>query len=353
MKGIILKGDNIDAFDYLKNEFLNKIKCVYIDPPYNNGENYKYYNDTKHEKWLREVKKRAVELREFLTDDGSFWVSINDSEVHYLKVGLDEIFGRNNFVSTIVWNHKLTRENRTLFSRNNEYILVYAKSIKEFKSARNPLPATEDLQNRYKNPDNDPRGPWQSVTISVQNGHAVPSQTYPLVSPNGKVHYPPKGRVWVHNKDKMMKEIEGNNIWFGKTGDNVPRKKKFLKDTKIGLTPETLWFAKEVGTTEEAKKDFLELFPNIDPFETPKPERLLERIIKISTNENDWVMDAYAGSGTTCTAAMKNNRNFIGIEIGEHALDITFERVKNISNGKYKLSYVDLSKELENGLEKI
>jgi adenine-specific DNA-methyltransferase len=345
MEGIIIKGDNLTVLKSIKSQFERKIKCVYIDPPYNNGESYKYYNDKKQEKWLKEVEQRAVMLHEFLTEDGSFWISINDAEVHYLKVGLDAIFGRNNFVTTIIWNHKLSRENRNIFSRNNEYILVYAKSIKSFKRSRNLLPPTEELINRYKNPDNDPRGLWQSVSLSAQNGHAVDSQYYGLKSPNGRIHYPPKGRVWVHNQERMLQEIENNNIWFGKTGDNVPRKKKFLKDAKIGLTPETLWFGEDVGTTEEAKKELISLFPSMEPFETPKPERLLKRIIEISSNEDDWILDAYAGSGTTCSVAMKYNRNFIGIEIGNHAADIIYERVNKSNKKDFKISFIDMSKD--------
>lgn len=327
----IYKGDNLKVMKYMGNRYLNKVRCIYIDPPYNNGENYKYYNDKRHEKWLFDLSKRIEILKDFLTEDGSIWVSINDSEVHYLKVEMDKIFGRQNFVNTIVWNHKKSRENRTIFSRNCEYILVYAYDINAFKSFRNLLPPSEDQLKRYKNPDNDERGPWQSISLNVQDGHAVKSQYYGVESPSGQIHYPPKGRVWIYNAKRMALEIEKNNIWFGISGTGVPRRKKFLSESKVGLTPQTLWSNEEVGSTEEAKKDFLKEFPEIDAFDTPKPVRLLERIIEISSNEGDIVMDVFSGSGSTGVAAFTKGRNFIGIEIGEHARNIIFERLNNMN----------------------
>ena len=346
----IYKGDNLNVMKKISNKYSNKIKCIYIDPPYNNGENYKYYNDKKKKKWLSDLSKRIVLLRNFLSDDGSIWVSINDSEVHYLKVEMDKIFGRENFINTIVWNHKKSRENRTIFSRNCEYILVYAYNINHFKKVRNLLPPSTEQLKRYKNPDNDTRGPWQSISLNVQDGHAAKSQYYGIKGPNGQLHYPPKGRVWIYNAERMALEIEKNNIWFGANGNGVPRKKKFLSESKIGLTPETLWLSEEVGSTEESKKEFLKEFPDIDAFDTPKPVKLLERIIEISSNEDDIIMDVYSGSGSTGVAAVSKKRNFIGIEIGDHAKDIIFERVNRINqkkfNNKININIIDSTSDI-------
>lgn len=345
MFATVYRGDNLDVMKKIKADYLKQVKCIYIDPPYNNGESYKYYNDRRHGQWLFELSKRLVELRDFLCEDGSIWISINDSELHYLKVEMDKIFGRKNFVNTIVWNHKKSRENRTIFSKNCEYILVYAYDIQLFKESRNLLPPTQEQLDRYKNPDDDARGPWQSISLNVQNGHAVSSQYYSIEGPTGRIHYPPKGRVWIYNKERIMREIDANNIWFGKDGNGVPRKKKFLSKSKIGLTPQTLWMGEEVGTTEEAKKDFMEEFPTIEAFDTPKPTKLLKRIIEIASDKNDLIMDVYAGSGSTGVAALESKRNFVGIEIGDHAKKITFDRLenlkKNIEEEELLLSFVE------------
>lgn len=336
-KNIIIYGDNSIALELLEHDYENKVKCIYIDPPYNNGEVYNHYHDDKeHEIWIRDISKVLVKLEKLLSEDGSIWISIDDSEVHYLKVAADKIFGRKNFINTIIWQHRTTRENRNIFSNNHEYILVYAKNPQKFKSTRNLLPNTEEVLKRYKNPDNDSRGPWQSVTAHVQSGHAVQSQFYDIIAPNGKVHKLPKGRCWAYNQERMQQEIKENNIWFGKDGNGVPRVKKFLCDRKDGITPETLWLGKEVGTTKCAKKHILSLFPKEVVFDTPKPEELIKRILDISTNEGDLVLDAYLGSGTTAAVAHKMKRNYIGIEVGKQALDLVVPRLNKVIEGEDK-----------------
>lgn len=336
-KNILIKGDNKLVLPELLPIYANKIKCIYIDPPYNNGDSYYYYHDnTTTTEWLENMYKVLTNLKSLLRKDGSIWISIDDKEMAYLKVEADKIFGRQNFVGTIVWQQRKTRENRAVFSCNHEYILVYAKDIKAFKKTRNLLPVSEDyIDSKYKNPDNDPRGPWQSVSASVQAGHAVPSQFYTIISPSGIEYNPPKGRCWVYNRERMLLEIEENNIWFGKSGNNVPRIKKFLKDAKIGLTPETLWVGDQYGTTDSAKKHLLSLFPEArEVFDTPKPEELIQQILEISTNEDDFVLDCFLGSGTTVAVAHKLHRHYIGIEIGTQMSDLVVCRMKKVIEGE-------------------
>ena len=336
-KNILIKGDNKAILPELVSVYGGKIKCIYIDPPYNNGDSYHYYNDnTTTSAWLKDMRNVLSSLKMLLKKDGSIWISIDDKEMAYLKVEADRIFGRENFASTIVWQQRKTRENRAVFSCNHEYVLVYAKDIKAFKKSRNLLPVGEDfVGSKYKNPDNDPRGPWQSVSASVQAGHAVVSQFYTIISPVGVEFDPPKGRCWAYNKERMLREIAEHNIWFGLEGRNTPRIKKFLSNAKIGLTPETLWSGDNYGTTDSAKKHLLSLFPEMENiFDTPKPEELIKQIIEIASNEGEYVLDCYIGSGTTMATAHKLNRNYIGIEIGEQMTDLVVRRMNLVVNGE-------------------
>ena len=333
----MIHGDNKDVLAELWPEYTSKIRCIYIDPPYNNGETYHYYDDNNTQgEWLRDMRHVLNLLRPLMSKNGSIWISIDDSEMAYLRVEADKIFGRENFAGTIIWQQRKSRENRAVFSCNHEYILVYAKDLKEFKKKRNLLPVGADfIDSKYKNPDNDPRGPWQSVTANVQAGHAVPSQFYTVVSPSGVHHDPPKGRCWIYNEERMKREIAQGNIWFGRDGSNTPRVKKFLRDAKIGLTPETIWLADEVGTSDSAKKQLMTLFPdNENIFETPKPEELLKRIIEIASDEGDYVLDCYIGSGTTIATAHKLNRHYIGIEIGNQMSELVVKRMRMVVDGE-------------------
>lgn len=334
-ENILVQGDNLKVLELLNGTYAGKVKCAYLDPPYNNGESYRHYFDNMgHEEWLNAVTLRLQQIRPLLSKDGSIWISIDDSELHYLKVAADSVFGRTNFVGTIIWERRTTRENRKVLSRNHEYLLVYAKDIKTWAKTRNPLPMSEEAMSRYKNPDSDPRGPWQSVSLNVQDGHATPQQYYTLIAPNGRAHYPPKGRCWIYAQPKMLEEIAKNNIWFGKNGNAVPRVKRFLRDTKGGITPQTLWRADEVGTTSTAKKHLLDLFKEISLFDTPKPEELIYRVIQISTNPSDIVLDPYLGSGTTAAVAHKMGRRYIGIEIGDHIKTHCAQRMRQVVNGE-------------------
>lgn len=335
-QNILIHGDNKDVLGELYPEYASKIRCIYIDPPYNNGETYHYYDDNNTQgDWLRDMRRVLNLLKPLMSKDGSIWISIDDSEMAYLRVEADRIFGRENFAGTIIWQQRKSRENRAVFSCNHEYILVYAKDLKEFKKKRNLLPVGADfIDSKYKNPDNDPRGPWQSVTANVQAGHAVPSQFYTVVSPTGVHHDPPKGRCWIYNEERMKREIAQGNIWFGRNGSNTPRVKKFLRDAKIGLTPETIWLADEVGTSDSAKKQLMTLFPDKENiFETPKPEELLKRIIEIASDEGDYVLDCYIGSGTTIATAHKLSRHYIGIEIGNQMSELVVKRMNKVIEG--------------------
>ena len=332
---VLICGDNLSVLKDIKPLYKQKVSLIYIAPPYNRGDNFKFYKDTKsHDEWVATMRTTILELKEFMKEDGSIWISIDDSEMAYLKVCCDSIFGRENFVSTIVWQKRNTRENRNIFSNNHEYILVYSKNIKLFKKKRNLLPATPELLKRYKNPDNDPRGPWQSVTLSVQAGHAVKSQFYSIVSPTGKIHNPPKGRCWIYNEEKMLEEIKKNNIWFGSDGNCVPRLKKMLADSKLGIVPETLWSVDFAGSTKDAKQELLALdIYDEEVFDTPKPEQLLYRVMQIASNENDLVMDCFSGSGTTVAVAHKMGRDYIGIDIDERTFKYTSERLEKVCEG--------------------
>ncbi len=331
----LIQGENLAILEALLPRFEGAIRCCYIDPPYNNQERHYHYHDSRdHRTWLDETTARVELLVEFLRDDGSLWISIDDRELHYLKVACDTILGRKNFVTTIVWQQRTTRENRKTFSNNHEYVLVYAKDLRRFNATRNTLDLSPEVRARYKNPDNDPRGPWQSITANAQSGHGTPDQFYKLVSPGGKVHEPPPGRCWIYSFKKMQKEIADGNLWFGKDGNGAPRIKKFLSAVRTGLTPHTLWTADEVGTNDFAKKHLIRLFPEKDVFDTPKPESLIYRIIQIATSRGDLVLDAYLGSGTTAAVAHKCGRQYIGIEEGDHAVTHCSERLQLVIDGE-------------------
>jgi adenine-specific DNA-methyltransferase len=332
---MIIRGENLQVLEALSPEFAGRVRCIYIDPPYNNQEQYQHYADSLgHERWLAEVCARLERLAGFLTTDGSLWISIDDREVHYLKVAADRILGRENFVTTVVWQQRTTRENRKVFSNNHEYLLVYARDARAFKAARNLLDPTPEVAGRYRNPDRDPRGPWQSVSANVQAGHATPSQFYVLTSPNGRQHRPPQGRCWVYNQPRMEDEIVNNNVWFGRDGNGVPRLKRFLRGAAGGLTPATLWPAGEAGTNKDAKKHLLQMFPRQPVFDTPKPEALVRRVLHIATNPGDLVLDAYLGSGTTSAVAHKMCRRYVGIEQGAHAVTFCAGRMRQVVEGE-------------------
>jgi len=320
----------------LEQEYAGKVKCVFIDPPYNTGSAFTHYDDgVEHSIWLGLMRDRLEIIRNLMSEDGSLWITIDDNEAHYLKVLCDEIFGRKNFVATMIWEKRTSRENRRVFSFNHDYVLVYAKNKPGFEAIRNPLKLNQEVLGRYKNPDNDDRGPWQSVSANAQAGHATPSQFYKLRLPSGREIDPPKGRCWLYTQERMKQEIAAGNIWFGVDGNNVPRLKKFLRDNQgKGLTPETVWPASEVGTNDDAKKSLLQLLSNVPVFDNPKPESLLQRIVHIATNPNDLILDSFAGSGTTGAVAHKMGRRWIMVELGEHCHTHIIPRIQKVIDGE-------------------
>lgn len=331
----IIQGDNLDVLQAIQPAFQGSVRCIYVDPPYNNQESYTHYEDAlPHDEWLRQITPRLKLLWNLLSSDGSLWISIDDRELHYLKVALDSICGRSCFMATVVWEHRISRENRRAFSYNHEYIIVYAKEPNRFRETRKKLPLSPSVLARYQNPDNDPRGPWQSVSLNVQAGHGTHAQFYEFVGPSGRRYAPPSGRCWTFAKPRMLEELRKNNVWFGQNGAGAPRLKLFLHDNDRGLNPETLWRAEDVGTTSSAKKHLIALLPRNRQFDTPKPEQLISRIIHIATEPGDLVLDAYLGSGTTAAVAHKMQRRYLGIERGRSAALLAAKRLRKVIDGE-------------------
>ncbi|MFP6067449.1 DNA methyltransferase [Helicobacter pylori] len=328
----LIKGNNLIALHSLKKKFAKQVKCIYIDPPYNTGNDSFNYNDNfNHSSWLVFMKNRLEAAREFLSDDGVIFVQCDDNEQAYLKVLMDEVFGRDNFVNTIIWEKKYSPQNDAKwFSDNHDFILLYAKDKGIWRP--NLLPRTSEMNARYKNLDNDERGAWKPSDCLVKTYMA--SYDYPITTPSGKVVTPPKGRCWMTSKENFQKLVDDNRIYFGRNGDNVPSLKRFLSEVKQGTTPLTIWKYTEVGHNQDATKQLLALFNNVKLFDTPKPEALLQRILEISTKENDLVLDFFAGSGTTCAVAHKMKRRYIGIEQMDYIETITKERLKKVIEGE-------------------
>ena len=330
----LIYGDNLLALKALEQEFSGKVKCVYIDPPYNTGSAFEYYDDgLEHSIWLGLMRDRLEIIRQLLTQDGSIWISIDDNEYPYLRVLCDEMFGRSNFVSTIIWEKRKSRENRRAFSFKHDYIVVYAKDKSAFESVRNPVPISQEVIDRYRNPDNDPRGAWQSVAITAQAGHATASQFYQITTPGGRQIDPPAGNCWRFTAPRLKELMADNRIYFGANGNNVPRQKKFLKESEdAGLTPETIWYADDVGTNDTAKRHSNTIFDG-NGFDSPKPEELIKRILEIATNAGDLVLDSFAGSGTTGAVAHKMGRRWIMVELGEHCHTHIVPRLRKAIDG--------------------
>jgi adenine-specific DNA-methyltransferase len=325
---IIIQGDNLEALKALLPFYAGQVKCVYIDPPYNTGAAYD--DNLEHTMWLSMMYPRLELLRELLAKDGSIWISIDDDEGHYMKVICDEIFGRNNFVANIIWQKKHTRANDAKwFSDNHDHILCYARHKETWRP--NLLARNESSLDNYSNPDNDPRGVWASNPCHVK----TPSENYiyPIKSPSGKSFLPPQGRSWMASQARMRELIADNRIWFGKNGDNAPRFKKFLTEVKDGFVPLTVWLRDEVGDNQEAKLEIKKIFPT-SSFATPKPERLIQRMVTLATNHGDLVLDSFLGSGTTAAVAHKMGRRYIGIEMGKQAKTHCVSRLQKVIDGE-------------------
>ena len=328
---LIIKGNNLIALHSLKKRYAGKVKLIYIDPPYNTGSDSFTYNDSfNHSTWLTFMKNRLQVAKELLTEDGTIWINIDDDEGHYLKIIADEIFGRINFVNTIIWQKKFAPQNDAKwFSDNHDFILVYAKNKLIWKP--NLLPRTEEMNSRYKNPDNDPRGVWTSGDLSVKTYSE--KTDYSIIIPSGRVINPPSGRCWRTSKEKFLEMVSENRIWFGEKGDSVPRIKRFLSEVKDGIVSQTIWKYEEVSHTQEAIQNLNKLFGE-KVFGTPKPEKLIQRIIQLGSEEEDIILDFFMGSGTTQTVAHKMNRQYIGIEQMDYIETVSVERLKKVIAGE-------------------
>ena len=331
---MLIHGDNLLVLKALESKYAGQVKCIYIDPPYNTGSAFEHYDDNlEHSQWLSLMLPRLQILRTLLSEDGTIWISIDDDEQAYLKVLCDEVFGRSNYIETIVWQRAYSPVNlKKTISRSHDYILVYAKNLTKDYSL-NKLPRTAEANDRYKNLDNDPRGVWKSTDSTAQAGHGTTSQFYVLKAPNGKEHTLTAGRCWVYTEEVMKQMIADNRVWFGPDGNNVPALKRFLTEVRDGIVPQTIWPYQEVGHTQEAKKEIKALqFEAI--FDTPKPERLIERVLTIATNPGDLVLDSFLGSGTTAAVAHKMGRRYIGVEMGDHAYTHCKVRLDQVVSGE-------------------
>jgi len=333
-ENLVIKGNNLLALKSIQNKYLNSIEMIYLDPPYNTQSDSFGYNDTfNHSTWLTFMKPRLEVAKRLLTETGSLWVSIDDNEAHYLKVLLDEVFGKGCFVASNVWQKRYSRENREAIGDVHEYIFVYSKNPLLFKERRNLVPINEKQAKVYRNPNNDPKGRWRPIPMTAQAGHATAEQFYEVTSPSGKVFTPPDGRCWGIAKATYERLNAEGRIYFGKNGDAQPNTIRYLSEVE-GVTPWTWWPSEEVGHTDEAKKEMHSLFGKLDTFESPKPERLLERIIHIATSPNDLVLDFFAGSGTTAAVALKLKRKFITIEQMDYIDKFTVKRLHSVIDGE-------------------
>jgi len=330
----LIFGDNLLALKALEQEFSGKVKCVFIDPPYNTGSAFTHYDDrVEHSLWLSLMEQRLELLKTLMRVDGSLWITIDDNECHYLKILCDEVFGRQNFAGHLIWQKVFAVKNSAkYFSASHDHILVYAKELGSWN--RNLLPRESAKETDYKNPDNDKRGPWNSVSLSARNVYNA--GLWGCTTPSGrKIDGPPKGSYWKVSFEKFTELCDDNRIWWGQKGDGIPRRKVFLSEVQSGMVPQTIWGHEDVGNTQEAKREVMNVVPpSAEVFQTPKPERLLHRILSIATLPGDLVLDSFAGSGTTGAVAQKMGRRWIMAELGDHCHTHIVPRLKKVVDGE-------------------
>ncbi|HQZ83393.1 MAG TPA: site-specific DNA-methyltransferase [Pyrinomonadaceae bacterium] len=361
---LIVEGDNLLALKALLPRYAGKVKCIYIDPPYNTGNEGWAYNDNvkspeikkwfdslgrpeivgkegetldRHDRWLCMMYPRLVLLKQFLREDGSIWISIDDNEVANLRQLMDEIFGRQRFVATNAWQKRYSRENRGSIGDVHEYLVVYAMNPSVFQETRHRVPLDEKQAAVYKNPNNDPKGRWRGIPMTAQGWR--PNQMYEIETPSGKVVKPPEGRCWSTIESEYLKLKAAGRIYFGKNGDSQPSTIRYLSEVE-GFVPWTWWPHEEVGHTDESRKEIIEILETQTAFDTPKPTRLLKRILQIATDKDSLILDSFAGSGTTGHAVLKQNRQdggnrkFILVEMDKSiAANVTAERVRRVAQG--------------------
>jgi adenine-specific DNA-methyltransferase len=331
----LIKGDNLLALKSLEAGFSGKVKCVFIDPPYNTGSAFTHYDDgLEHSIWLGLMRDRLEIIRRLLADDGSLWITIDDNEAHYLKVMCDEVFGRSNFVATFAWEKDKGRRNDTDISSAHDHVLLYTANRNIWRKIRNPLPRTEEQKARYRNPDGDHRGPW----LQGDNGTAKSgsdSARFPITLPSGRIVVPPSGNFWRFSIANFEQARAEGRVYFGAKGDGLPIIKRYLTEVQEGVVPRTWWPAEEAGSNQSAKRDHLRKhLPDIEPFATPKPKELLKLALQISTNPGDLVLDSFAGSGTTGAVAHKMGRRWIMVELGEHCHTHIVPRLQKVIDGQ-------------------
>ncbi len=328
----LIFGDNLLALKALEQEFSGKVKCVFIDPPYNTGSAFTHYDDgLEHSIWLGLMRDRLEVIRRLLSEDGSLWITIDDREMPYLRVLLDEVFGRKSFVAQNVWQKRYSRDNNSAIGDVHDYVICYAIDAERFKAVRNKIEPDAKTRSAYRNPNNDPKGPWRLVPMS--GAELRPNQQYPVTTPSGKTIYPPEGRHWSVLEPKFLELVAEGKVFFGKKGDSAPGLIRYFSEIE-GLVPWTWWPHEEVGHTDESKKEIHALFGKSSAFDTPKPERLLRRVLEIATNPNDLVLDSFAGSGTTGAVAHKMGRRWIMVELGDHCHTHIIPRLKKVIDGE-------------------
>lgn len=351
-QNLYIEGDNLEVLKLLQKSYLGKVKMIYIDPPYNTGNDFVYHDDFAmsadeyaeasgavdelgnkyiknmdsngrfHSDWCSMIYSRLMVARTLLTEDGVIFISIDDNENYNLRKICDEIFGSSNFIAEIVWERAYAPINMVKhFSKSHDYILCYAKDIN--KPVCNGLPRPESTNAKYSNPDNDPRGLWRTDNLSV--GPVVPSKVYEIITPSGRVCLPPKGRCWLYTKERYEEMVADNRIWFGENGDNVPAPKRFLSEVKQGLTPMTIWKYTDVGHTQDSMRELRDLFDGEKVFDYSKPVKLMKQIVRLYTNsnENDIILDFFSGSASTAHAVLElnaednGNRHFMMVQLQE------------------------------------
>jgi len=331
----LIFGDNLLALKALEQEFTGKVKCVFIDPPYNTGSAFEHYDDgLEHSIWLSLMRDRLEIFERLLSADGSLWITIDDNEAHYLKIVCDEIFGRSNFVASFVWQKTLTRRNDArVVSVAHDYVLCYAKDVTNFKL--NHLDSNAKQRATYTNRDSDPRGDWLAIPFHAPN--IRPNLTYPITTPAGRVLMPPAGRCWSTTKERFEALLSDNRIYFGRDGGGMAQRKKFWHEDDQSIVPWTWWPFDETGENREANREAKEIAENSGIktiFETPKPEKLLKRIIHIASKPSEIVLDSFAGSGTTGAVAHKMGRRWIMIELGDHIHSHIIPRMAKVADGE-------------------
>lgn len=352
-ENLLVRGDALHALtsllqlDGYRDRYAGKVRLCYLDPPFNTGKTFEHYRDAvARSEWLAMLRDRLVRIRQLLAPDGSVWVHLDDSEQHRARCVLDEVFGPKAFVATVIWQKRTSRDNRKAFSTMHDYIHVYAPlGPVAWKQLRNPLPDG----GAFRNPDGDPNGPWRSVPMTAQAGHGTAGQFYTIVSPAGDAHDPPAGRCWTYTRERFDELVAAGRVYWPRSGRGKPRLKRYLHEA-TGLAPFTIWTAEEVGENADAKKALLAAFPGRAPFDTPKPETLLQRIIHIATNPGELVLDCFLGSGTTAVVAQRMGRRWVGVERSAEVVDLfALPRLRAALDGR-GFTVVDVAPDVPQGL---